>query len=147
MKLQTVLAAKGTGVVMVSPSSSIREAVATLRENNVGALIVVDGDGQPCGILSERDIIRALGSDTALLERRAGELMTAAVVCGCPQDDVEAVLKTMTGRHFRHLPVVEDGRLVGILTIGDLVKAQLNQYRGTVDSLQVQLMSTEAAAS
>jgi len=133
--------------VTVSPSSSIRDAVAVLRENNVGALIVVDQEGQPCGILSERDIIRALGGDTTLLERTAGDLMTAAVVCGCPQDDVEAVLKTMTGRHFRHLPVVDDGRLVGILTIGDLVKAQLKQYRGTVDSLQVQLMGTEASSS
>jgi CBS domain-containing protein len=147
MKLETILATKGATVVSASPPDSIASAVATLARHQIGALVVVDDLGRPVGIISERDIVRALATGADVMALSIKDLMTTTLVCGSPDDDLEPVLKTMTERRFRHLPVVEHGRLVGIVTIGDLVKVQLNQYRGAVDTLEVRLMESERAAS
>ncbi len=147
MKLQSVLASKGPRVITTPPTSTVGEAVALLARHNVGALVVADAAGQIHGIISERDVIRALASREGVMALTVADLMTTALVCGSPGDDLEPVLQTMTTRHFRHLPVVEGERLVGVLTIGDLVMAQRNQYRGAVDNLEVRLMESARAAS
>ena len=147
MKLESVLATKGSRVVTTTPAMSVGDAVALLAEHNVGALVAVDWQGKPCGIVSERDIVRAMARRADVMPLAVSDLMTTGLVCGSPDDDLEAVLQTMTSRHFRHLPVVDNGQLVGILTIGDLVKAQLNQYRGAVDTLEVRLMESGRFAS
>lgn len=147
MKLESVLASKGRRVVTAPPTTTIRDAVALLAQHNVGALVVADPAGQIHGIISERDVIRAIGHRDGVMALTVADLMTTAVICGSPSDDLEPVLQTMTTRHFRHLPVVEDGCLVGILTISDLVKAQLNQYRGAIDTLELRLLESVRAAS
>jgi len=141
MKVESVLATKGPRVVTVEAAAPIRAASELLSDENIGALVVLDGGPIPIGILSERDIVHALASGEHVLEHTVDTYMTRDVLCGSPGDDVEAVLETMTQRHFRHMPVVDDGELVGIVTIGDLVKAKLREYQGDVDTLQTQLMN------
>ena len=143
MKLAAVLAAKGSKVFTIGPGALVSEAVARLAENNIGALIVIDGPGKPLGIISERDIIRAFSTSTAVLSEGVTALMTSPVVSGTSNDDLDGVLRTMTTRRFRHLPVVDDGELVGMVTIGDLVKAQLNEFRGAVETLESRLLESK----
>ncbi len=140
MKLESVLAAKGPQVFTTVAQSPIPTAIDILARNNIGAVIVVDHAGTPCGILSERDIIRHIAADDKPAGATVGDWMASPVTVASPGDDVESVLHTMTARRFRHMPVVEGGRLVGMVTIGDLVKAQLNEYRGAVEALETQLM-------
>ena len=142
MKLETVLATKGSRVFIASPATTIRQAMTELAANNIGALIVLGEDGQPVGILSERDLIRELSKDDGVLGGVVADYMTSPIVTGLVSDDAEAVLRTMTVKRFRHLPVVEDGTLVGMVTLGDLVKAQLAAAKGTVETLEVQLLQS-----
>lgn len=142
MKLSAVLAAKGTKVFTIEPSASIQDAVRELAAANIGALIVVDGNGVPTGILSERDIIRRMAAATEVRSAKVGDLMSSPIVTGRPDDDADSVLRTMTLNRFRHLPVVDGGKLVGMVTIGDLVKAELTEFRGAVETLETQLMES-----
>lgn len=140
MKLETVLAAKGPGVVTTRAETPIAEAIALLSSHNIGALVVVDAAGGPSGILSERDIIRHLAASGRPSEATVGDWMTQPVTVATPADDVDSVLRTMTARRFRHVPVVDGARLVGIVTIGDLVKAERDEYLGAIETLETQLM-------
>ena len=142
MKLESILATKGPRVVTIAGDAPVRSAVALLVANNIGALVVVDAAGAPQGILSERDIIRESSRDDGLYERRTADVMTRTVVYGSLGDDVDAVLHAMTTHHFRHLPILDNGALVGIVSIGDVVKAQLNDHVGIIETLQTQLMSS-----
>ena len=139
MKIDAILATKGMSVITIRPEQSIREAIALLSKHNIGALVVVNNAGDVVGILSERDIVRRASHDDQVFTRLVRQLMTDQVITGSPSDDLDAVLSTMTRRHFRHLPVLEHGKLVGIVAIGDLVKARLDQYRGELDNLHTQL--------
>ena len=109
--------------------------------------MVVDGQGGLAGIVSERDIVRALARTEAILVEPIATIMTRNVVIGTPQDDLVAVGNTMTENRIRHLPVVDGGRLVGIVSIGDVLKAQRDQYQGEVDTLQFQLLNEEDVKS
>ena len=140
MNIASLLAKKGVKVVTVGPEDSIREALKRLAEHNIGALVVVDGQGELAGIVSERDIVRALARTEAILAEPIAAIMTRNVIIGTPQDDLVAAGNTMTERHIRHLPVMDGGRLVGMISIGDIVKAQRDQYRGEVDTLQFQIL-------
>jgi len=139
MNIASILARKGGRVVTCRPDQSIRQALGLLKEHNIGALVVVDAAGAPAGILSERDIVREAARDERLFGRIVGEIMTRDVIVGVPEDDLRAVRHTMTERRFRHVPVVVEGRLIGIVSIGDVVKAELDQYLGEVDTLQTQV--------
>lgn len=143
MNIATVLARKGITVVTVGPRQTIRQALALLAQHNIGALVVVDDAGAPVGIVSERDIVRALVRAETILGEAVASIMTREVIIGSPQDDLVAVGSTMTERRIRHLPVVEAGRLVGIVSLGDIVKAQRDQYQGEVDTLQIQLLQED----
>jgi CBS domain-containing protein len=140
VKLESILAAKGPQVITTGAGTSISDAIALLAHHNIGAVIVVDPAGAPSGILSERDIIRHLAASDAPAGATVGDWMTSPVTVATPADDVDAVLQTMTARRFRHVPVVERGRLLGMVTIGDLVKAERDDFQGAIESLESQLL-------
>lgn len=139
MNIAHVLARKGVRVITIRPEQSVRQALTQLAEHNIGALVVVDETDRPVGMLSERDIVRAAVRDEKMFGRSVSELMTRDLVVGLPEDDLKAVGRTMTERRIRHLPIVEKGKLVGIVSIGDVVKAQRDEYEGEVDTLQTQI--------
>ncbi len=143
MKIENILAKKGAQVFTIHPDQLLKDAIALLVEHNIGALVVVDDAGRPVGIISERDIIREAGKTQDIFSRSVRRVMTKDVTTGAPYDDLKSVLQTMTNRHFRHLPVVEYGRLVGIVSIGDVVKAQLDEYEGEINTLQTQIIETQ----
>ncbi len=143
MKIENILAKKGAQVFTIHPDKLLKDAIALLVEHNIGALVVVDDAGKPVGIISERDIIREAGKTQDIFSRPVRRVMTKDVTTGSPYDDLKSVLQTMTNRHFRHLPVVEHGKLVGIVSIGDVVKAQLDEYEGEINTLQTQIIETQ----
>lgn len=143
MKVRTILATKGTNVITIRPEQTLKEVALLLAEHNIGALVVVDEVGQLVGIVSERDIIQAAARLEDPLSRPVREVMTKEVVTGLPQDDLTAVADTMTEKRFRHLPIVEHGELVGIVSMKDIVKSQRDQYKGEVDTLQTQIIADE----
>jgi CBS domain-containing protein len=143
MNIKSILAKKGVSVVTISPEHSVRDVIAVLARYNVGAVVVVDEANRPVGILSERDITRALASDEQVFSKPASQLMTTNLITGLPQDDLWSVSNTMTEKRIRHLPIVERGQLVGIISIGDVLKAQRDQYKGEVDTLQTQILGEQ----
>ena len=140
MNIASILATKGDKVVTILAEQTIREALRVLADHNIGALVVVDAARRPIGILSERDVVRAAVKDEAVFPLLVSQLMTRDLVLGDPGDDLGAVGQTMVRRHIRHLPVVKGGQLVGMISIGDIVKAQRDYYQGEVDTLQTIVM-------
>jgi CBS domain-containing protein len=140
MNIASVLATKGSKVVTMEPQQSVRRALTLLAQHNIGAVVIVDDGGRPIGIVSERDIVREAARDEQIFARAVSSIMTREVSVGVPHDDLVAVGNTMTERRIRHVPVVEKGGLVGIVSIGDVVKAQRDQYQGEVETLQTQLL-------
>ena len=143
MNVARILATKGSGIVTLHSEQTVREAIALLCEYNIGALVVVNEEKQPIGILSERDITRAINRNEQIFSEIVANLMTKDVITGVPQDDLRVVGNTMTEKRFRHLPIVDKGKLVGIVSIGDVVKAQRDQYEGEIDTLQTQILADE----
>jgi len=139
MNIASILATKGDKVFTIRGEQTIREALVVLAQHNIGALVVVDGL-RPIGILSERDVVRAAVKNEAVFPLLVNQLMTRDLVLGDPGDDLGAVGQTMVQRRIRHLPVVVDGKLVGMISIGDIVKAQRDRYQGEVDTLQIIVM-------
>lgn len=143
MKVRRILATKGMRVITISPEQQIRDAVAILARHNIGALVVVDATNHPIGILSERDIIRESASNEQVFDRTVADLMTRDVITGMPNDDTHSLAHTMTERRFRHMPIVDEGVLIGIVSIGDILKAERDQYRGEIDTLETQIMAND----
>ena len=141
MTIANILARKGRRVITIRPEQSVRQALGLLAQHNIGALIVVSETGAAVGIVSERDIVREAVRHERVFERTVESLMTRDVVVGVPADDVASVAHTMTERRIRHLPVLDEGRLVGIVSIGDVVKAQRDHYAGQLQTLEIQLTS------
>jgi len=123
MKLRDILYGKGSEVHSIAPEETLGEAVSRLVNHNCGALIVLQA-GKMVGIISERDVLKACAELTGPLEATVDERMTRDLVTAEPQDEVEDVMGLMTYHRIRHLPVVKDGGLAGIVSIGDIVKAQ-----------------------
>ena len=136
MKITEVLNAKAeAGVVTITPDAGVRELIALLAEHNVGALIVsVDGDSVD-GIVSERDVVRHLHHDGTVINNTVGAIMTDVVETCTPDNTVDELMEIMTRRRFRHVPVVHDGKLVGIVSIGDVVKHKMSQLEFERDQL------------
>lgn len=143
MKVRNILTTKGTNVITILPEQSLQEAARLLAEYNIGALVALSETGQVVGIISERDIIRKTARQADAFSRPVGEVMTKDVITGLPNDDLVSVMHTMTEKRFRHLPIVEQGELVGIISIGDIVKWQRDQYKGELDTLQTQIIADE----
>ena len=137
MRIREILQTKGSGVITITPDASVRELVALLKEHNLGA-VVVSTDGTTIeGIVSERDVVRSLASDAAVLSEAVSEVMTAGVRTCHLDDSVESLMATMTEHRIRHLPVVDDDdKLSGIISIGDAVKATITQLEFERDQLQ-----------
>jgi CBS domain-containing protein len=137
MNVETILRNKGIWVATIRPDATIAEAVDMLHKERIGALVVSeDGEGVD-GILSERDIVMALADHHAdLLSRNVDQIMTRKVVTCEPGDTVSDLMAEMTNRRIRHFPVVADGRLCGIVSIGDLVKSRLDEVEFEASSLR-----------
>lgn len=126
MTVARILAEKGRSVVTVEPQRTLDEAIHLLAEKRIGAVVVSDAEGAVLGILSERDIMRALARQGAgALDALVSEHMTATVVTCARDASVEDVMHLMTEGRFRHVPVLEDGRLAGLISIGDVVKRRI----------------------
>lgn len=126
MSVQSILMQKGTDVATIGPEANIKIAAGWLRARNIGVLVVVTNDAI-LGIVSERDIVRALshyGESVASMPVKM--VMTRAVITVGPGDDLNGVMKLMTSRRVRHLPVLRNGKLAGIISIGDVVKRRLD---------------------
>lgn len=127
MRIADVLRGKGTHVATAGPATTVTELLGLLAQYNVGALPVVDGD-RLIGIVSERDVVRHLHDGGAdVLRSRVDDVMVADVVSCTPDDEAIALARIMTDRRIRHIPVCRDGVLCGIVSIGDLVKARIDQ--------------------
>lgn len=123
MNVEQLLSDKGREVISVQPQRTLAEAIQTLSEKRIGAVVVMGADGALAGILSERDIIRALGElGAGALESAVSRSMTSKVVTCRPQTSVDELMEIMTTGRFRHVPVIENGRVTGIVSIGDVVK-------------------------
>lgn len=137
MRVHGVLRTKGTDVITTDPSATLHEAAAALHEHRIGAVLVTKDDGTIVGILSERDIVHAiarLGADA--LSGRVADAMSIDVVSCSPEDSLESLMETMTQRRIRHLPVLDNGALVGIVSIGDVVKRRLAEIGDESKALQ-----------
>lgn len=143
MNISSILSTKSSDVITIGPDQTISEAIIRLSDYNIGVLIVVGESGNVVGIISERDIVRRLVKAPDLLNRKVSEVMTSEVIVGVPQDDVMSVVHTMTEKRFRHIPVIDKGQLIGIISIGDILKAQRDQYQGQIDTLETQIMASD----
>jgi CBS domain-containing protein len=137
MNVETILRNKGRRVATIRVDATVADAVSSLNSYGIGALVVSDDGNSVNGIISERDIVAALAEDgAALLARRVGEVMTHPVVTCEPNETVAELMAEMTNRRIRHFPVVEDGRLCGIVSIGDVVKSRLDEIEYEASSLR-----------
>lgn len=136
MRVTEVLRRKGGTVVTIPPDRGVRELLALLADQGIGAVVVSDDGARVAGIVSERDIVRRLHEDgDGILDRAVREIMTEDVhTCG-PQDSVDELMAVMTARRIRHLPVLVDGRLVGLVSIGDVVKHRIEEVQDERDQL------------
>jgi CBS domain-containing protein len=137
MTIAKILAGKAGGILSIGPDATLTEAAALLTVRKVGSLVVLAGDGALAGILSERDIVRSCAErgPTALAEP-VSRSMTANVLVAAPQDSVDNALARMTDRRIRHLPVLDAGKLVGVVSIGDLVKAKIDEALAEADAMR-----------
>ncbi len=139
MTVSAILKRKGTGVTTISPGATVIETLGVLAEHNIGVVVVCDSSKNMVGILSERDIVRSITRNgPAVLDTTVEKIMTSKVATCAPEDTVKHVMSVMTTRKFRHLPIVADGRLGGILSIGDVVKYRLDEAQLEIDVMRDQ---------
>jgi CBS domain-containing protein len=137
MTVAAILKHKGYQVTTVGPTASIAEVAEVLSKHRIGAALVMDRVDQLLGIISERDVVRSLAANGGhTLEMTAGQLMTRALQIATPDTTVEEAMRMMTEGRFRHLPVIDHGRVAGLISIGDVVKARIMQQTHEVDSLR-----------
>lgn len=136
MLVAEIIRAKGDAVYTISPDITLAEACAELQRYRVGALVVCDGD-RVVGILSERDVVRAVAERGATgLSAPVSEHMTSKVVFAQPNESVAVLMERMTDRRIRHLPVMKDDRLAGVISIGDVVKCHIEEATREAESLR-----------
>lgn len=137
MRIADVLRTKGSTVASAEPETTVTELLAALAEHNIGAMVVLAVDGTVVGIVSERDVVRRLNErGAALLERPVSEIMTHEVFTCQPDDSVDSLTVLMTERRIRHVPVVTNGKLVGIVSIGDVVKSRIKKLEEDQQQLE-----------
>ena len=131
MRIRKLLESKGRFVATVAPDASVRDVLAALDDHGVGALVVSSDGVTPEGIVSERDIVRRLHDrGAAMLDGPVADIMVTDLYCAGPDDEVESLMAMMTTHRIRHVPVVEEGALAGIVSIGDVVKQRLEALEG-----------------
>lgn len=136
MRIQDVIQGKGSqAVVTIGPDATVRELVSLLAEHNVGALVVSEDGESVIGIVSERDVVRRLHDGADVLDGAVRSIMTADVRTCAGEDSLTDLMQTMTEHRIRHVPVVADGRLTGIISIGDVVKNRIGELEFERDQL------------
>lgn len=142
MFVSDILTQKGGLVYTVSPGTSVAQAAAQLSTRRIGSLVVVDKNGDVAGIVSERDLVRAMAQFGDLaLDRDVADVMTRTVVTCDPDDSIDQVMAAMTRGRFRHLPVVRHGALYGLVSIGDVVKARLEEAAHESEALRAYIVA------
>jgi CBS domain-containing protein len=137
MTVKRILSGKGNEVLTIEPTAPLAAATKLMSERRFGALVVTGADHRIVGIISERDIVRALGAGGAqVLDAPVAEVMTCKVVTRGERDTIAELMEQMTAGKFRHLPVVDQGRLIGIVSIGDVVKLRLEEMQHDTQALQ-----------
>ena len=137
MKIREVIAGKAIqDIVTISPDATVRELLALLAQHNIGAAVVSSDGSSVEGIVSERDVVRKLNSDPDVLDATVASIMTTSVHSVAPDDSLDDIRRLMTERRFRHVPVVADGSLTGIISIGDVVKAYIDQVEFEREQLE-----------
>ena len=130
MRIRDVLRKKGTDVYTVEPGESVPVLVDRLNERRIGALVVLGAGGEVAGIVTERDVLRNYGRCVGAeddLPVRVADIMTTELIIGVPDDELQYAIRVMTRERIRHLPIIEDGKLAGIISIGDIVKAMMDE--------------------
>jgi CBS domain-containing protein len=142
MTVRAILDLKGRDVTTIVPDKTLGDAASLLSQHKIGALVVTGADRRVTGILSERDIVKAVsaGGAAALEEKIAARMTREVVTCG-PHDTMAELMGRMTAGRFRHVPVVENGRLVGIISIGDVVKHRLAEMERESSELRNYIMT------
>jgi CBS domain-containing protein len=134
--IRELLKVKGNQVWSITPETTVLEALQLMTEKQIGALLVLDGD-KIAGIISERDFVHGVAEkESCILNTTVFEYMTAKVITVTPEQTVEDCMQLMTKEHFRHLPVVEDGKLVGMVSIGDIVKEIISSEKSRANALE-----------
>lgn len=136
MRISDVLQVKGDDVITIAPDATVRELVDLLNTHNVGAVVVSAGNRTVDGIVSERDVVRGLGTSADLFSAPVSTIMTASVRTAGPSESVHDLMRLMTEHRIRHVPVVVDDALHGIVSIGDVVKSRINELEFERDQLE-----------
>lgn len=143
MRISDVLRAKGDQVVTVAPDLTVRELVALLSEHNIGAAVVASDRTDVQGIVSERDVVRHLADGPQVLEQPVEAIMTPEVHTIEPHEPVDSLMHLMTEQRIRHVPVMVDGSLAGIISIGDVVKSRIGELEFERDQLSGYVSQTQ----
>lgn len=142
MAVAHILRQKGAAVVTVEPGTSVQSIVDTLARHRIGAVVVIDPAGGIAGIVSERDVVRAMAGDAAaVVHKTARDIMTAKVRTCAPDDSEAELMQMMTESRIRHLPVVAHGKLAGMISIGDVVKLRIESMEAEADQMKTYIAS------
>lgn len=142
MNAASILAHKGADVVTADAEDTIEDAARVLTSKNIGAVVILDASGMPAGVLSERDITAAIGRNGAgALAMRIAECMSRDVVICRPTDSLDVLMGRMTNRRIRHLPVAEGGKLLGVVSIGDVVKQKIAEAEAETEAMKTYIAS------
>lgn len=137
MTVRKILNLKGSGVVTIAPEKCLNEAISVMTKERIGALIVTGKQGEVLGVLSERDIVHLLANtDSSRFEKPVSSAMTTDVKACGPHDTIQQVMYVMTMGRFRHMPVVDGGKLAGVISIGDVVKHRLEEMERESEHLK-----------
>ncbi|WP_367714634.1 CBS domain-containing protein [Nitratireductor sp. GISD-1A_MAKvit] len=137
MTVKAILDAKGRNVVTIAPDKKLADAAQLLSERGIGAVVVTEADGRIAGILSERDIVRVIGREGGnALDQPISRVMTAKVQRCHEQNTINEVMQIMTSGRFRHLPVEENGKIAGIISIGDVVKKRIEEVEREAEDIR-----------
>jgi CBS domain-containing protein len=137
MKVRDILQGKSGKLISVESTASLREASQHLRDHNIGVLLVMDTQKRPVGIISERDIVREFAERGGGIESaHVAAVMTRDLITSTPDDDLYHVMNLMTDHRIRHLPVLENGELAGLISIGDVVKGLINASQSEIEQLR-----------
>jgi CBS domain-containing protein len=140
MSLKTILAAKGGNIICVEPTADLAAAATLLSKHRIGALVVLDAGGRLVGILSERDIVRMMSDrGSAALRLRVAQVMTRKVSTCDVNDSIGSVMDRMTKGKFRHMPVLDNGRIAGLVSIGDVLKLHIESLGEQVHQLEASI--------
>jgi CBS domain-containing protein len=137
MTVASILKQKPNRLISVAGTESLGDVAGILTRENIGAVPVLDAQGEMVGIVSERDVVRQIAREgPGVLARSVNSIMTTTVVCCAPDDSIESTMALMTRRRFRHLPVRSDGRIIGMISIGDVVKRRVEDAEREAESLR-----------